>query len=101
MSALASAISQAFSDSEPVLEETTEIKFPKPIAQNDMEARQQLAEFIAKNPQNYKICCGCDAVVKEHVGVCPQCLAYRFEDDPRTVVAHAFHLAKTMPTNIF
>jgi hypothetical protein len=79
---------------------TTEIKFPGLIVQDDMEAREKLAEFIAQHPLDYKVCCGCDAVVREKVAICPQCFAYRFEDDPRTVVAHAFMIAKTPPKSV-
>jgi hypothetical protein len=78
------------------------IEFPDPdftdeLQQDDTKTRQQIAELIAKKPQAYKICCGCDAIVRERVTLCPQCLHYRFEDDPRTVVAHALYLAKREP----
>lgn len=67
------------------------------FVQGDPATRQQIADLIAKKPHAYKVCCGCEAVVRERAAVCPQCLAYRFEDDPRTVVAHAMQLAKRTP----
>jgi len=67
------------------------------FVQGDKATRQQIAELIAKTPHKYKVCCGCEAVIRERAPICPQCFAYRFEDDPKTVVAHALYLAKTEP----
>jgi len=69
------------------------------FVRGDKATRQQIAELIAKKPQDYKVCCGCEAVIRERAPICPQCFAYRFEDDPETVVAHALYLAKTEPKN--
>ena len=37
------------------------------------------------DPNNHKICYGCQSIIRKDVGVCPQCHAYRFEDEPGKV----------------
>ena len=91
---LADAITKA------ILEITggTAIEFPQTVDQGDPATRKQIAKFISEHPERYKVCCGCEAIVKEHTAVCPQCLAYRFEDDKQLVIDHARKLAKRVPT---
>jgi hypothetical protein len=84
-----------FKEPEPAAEQTFS------PAHNSIEARQQIADRITCRPRDYKVCCGCESVVRERVATCPRCNAYRFEDDPRTVVAHALELANREPTEIF
>ena len=51
--------------------------------------RAKKAASIVAQPANYKVCEGCDSIVKKHVSTCPNCHGYRFEDDPVVVVATA------------
>jgi hypothetical protein len=56
--------------------------------------RAKRARRIARNPAQYKVCCGCDSIVATKVNLCPNCHAYRFEDNDAYVVAQAKALSK-------
>lgn len=51
----------------------------------ELTKRQVAAARICNNPDQYKVCCGCDSIVTANVSVCPGCVAYRFETDPETI----------------
>ncbi len=51
--------------------------------------RAKKALHIAAQPKDYKVCEGCDSIVKKRVATCPNCHGYRFEDDPLLIVAQA------------
>ena len=82
-------------------EAAEEIQFPQPPAQSVMESRLQIAKIITSRPEHFKVCEGCDSIVKESAPVCPSCLAYRFEDDPEKVIAQAIQLASQEPKETF
>jgi hypothetical protein len=82
-------------------QDTTEIKFPEPPAKNVMESRLQLAKIITARPHDFKICEGCDSIVREQAPICPSCLAYRFESDEARVCAQAVLLASQEPKETF
>lgn len=54
-----------------------------------LRERAQKAALIVAQPLNYKICEGCDSIVKKHVSTCPNCHGYRFESEPEVIVAQA------------
>jgi len=56
--------------------------------------RAKRARRIARNPAQYKVCCGCDSIVAAKANLCPNCHAYRFEEDDHRVVAQAKALAQ-------
>ena len=47
---------------------------------------------ITLNPQNYKICEGCDSIVSAKANLCPNCHAYNFDSDELRVVDQAIML---------
>lgn len=47
--------------------------------------RQKQAQKIIDNPEDYKICIGCNSIVTRDVGICPNCQAYRFEFDEKDI----------------
>ncbi|HWB59718.1 MAG TPA: hypothetical protein VG733_09505 [Chthoniobacteraceae bacterium] len=55
--------------------------------------RARKAARIAASPSDYKVCEGCDSIVKAHVATCPNCHGYRFDDNPKAVVFYAGVLA--------
>ena len=54
-----------------------------------LQERARSADKIIRNPAKYKICMGCDSIVASEVATCPNCHAYRFEEDSERVVAQA------------
>lgn len=61
-----------------------------PAMQQD---RKEKASTIVNNPQAYKICLICGSIVDSMTPVCPDCGAYRFNDDPDDVMNQALTLA--------
>jgi RNA polymerase subunit RPABC4/transcription elongation factor Spt4 len=76
----------------------TAIEFPASVDQGDPATRRQIAKLICSNPELYKVCCGCEAIVREPSPVCPQCNAYRFETDASLIREQASILANRLPT---
>ena len=58
-----------------------------------LAARAERAAQIVRQPHLYKVCEGCESIVRLHVVTCPNCHGYRFEDDPDAVVIQAKLLA--------
>lgn len=56
--------------------------------------RAKRARRIARNPKQYKVCCGCDSIVAAKVNLCPNCHGYRFESDRELVVKQAKALSQ-------
>jgi len=54
--------------------------------------RAAKAAKIANNPDAYKICEGCDSIVAARVATCPNCHAYRFNEDHEEIKSHALML---------
>jgi len=54
--------------------------------------RAAKAAKIANNPDAYKICEGCDSIVASRVATCPNCHAYRFDEDHEAIKRHALIL---------
>ncbi len=55
--------------------------------------RAQKAAKIIAQPSDYKVCEGCESIVRVHVVTCPNCHGYRFDDDSEAVVLQAKLLA--------
>jgi hypothetical protein len=89
---------QAINDAIEEITGGTAINFPETVDQNDPATRRQIAELICSNPERYKVCCGCEAVIREPAPVCPQCSAYRFETDASVIREQALLLADRLPT---
>jgi hypothetical protein len=75
----------------------TSIEFPESVDQSDPATRRKIAELVISQPENYKVCCGCEGVIREQAVVCPQCNAYRFETDAEIVKEQALILANRLP----
>ena len=58
-----------------------------------IDKRLAAALQIILNPQNYKVCEGCDSIVTEKTRICPNCHAYRFNFDIDNVADQARILA--------
>ncbi len=55
--------------------------------------RKEMANTIVNDPGSYKICVVCGAIVDKAVDACPDCLAYRFDDNAAHVADHALDMA--------
>jgi len=51
-----------------------------------LNQREQAALVIMKNPENYKVCGGCDSLISHRARICPNCHAYRFDPSPEAVI---------------
>lgn len=68
---------------------------------NNRGARAAAAREIAKRPESYQVCLGCESILAASLSVCPQCHAYRFETDPETIRKRAHTLARRRPGKLF
>ena len=57
------------------------------------QQRLQRADKIICNPGSYKICHGCESILTAEVPTCPNCHAYRFEEEQNLVIAQAERLS--------
>ncbi len=62
--------------------------------------RKELVNTIVNDAQSYKVCTVCGNIADREASVCPDCHAYRFNDDARAVVDQALNLA-TEPQTVF
>ena len=63
-------------------------------------ARAQRAAQIARQPELYKVCEGCESIVVLDAATCPNCHGYRFDTDLTRVVEQANILGKRLPTSV-
>lgn len=63
-------------------------------APTDPTSKSQRLKRIQANPERWKVCEGCDAVMSQVATNCPRCHAYRFDDNNARVVAAAKRAAK-------
>ncbi len=65
-----------------------------------LAARAERAAQIIRQPENYKVCEGCESIVVRAATTCPNCHGYRFDDDPQRVRGQAEILGKRLPTSV-
>ena len=65
-----------------------------------LAARGELAAQIARQPERYKVCEGCESIVMSDAVTCPNCHSYRFDAGPERVRSQAEILGKRLPTSI-
>lgn len=63
------------------------------------ERARKAAKIIAR-PQDFKVCEGCDSIVKRQAADCPNCHSYRFDEEPQRVVLQAQILASREQTSV-
>ncbi len=63
-------------------------------------ARAERAAQIAKQPELYKVCEGCESIVVREAVTCPNCHGYRFDSDAVRVCTQAEILGKRLPTSV-
>ena len=56
--------------------------------EEDITSRLAQALVILLQPEQFKICEGCDSIVTVKTVICPSCHSYRFNDDTEEVIAH-------------
>jgi hypothetical protein len=62
--------------------------------------RSERAAKIVAEPENFKVCEGCDSIVARRVALCPNCNSYRFDENAETVVKQARALAARAQTTV-
>lgn len=53
---------------------------------------KEIATTVAQDPTTYKLCMVCGALVDRHADSCPDCMAYRFDEDVEHVMNRAIDL---------
>ena len=53
---------------------------------------KEIATTVANDPASYKLCAVCGAIVDKNAESCPDCAAYRFDEDVERVVNAALDL---------
>jgi len=71
-----------------------------PPEDSHLAERLEKAAKIIEQPEQYKICEGCDSIVAMRVALCPNCNGYRFDEAPESVVAQAKLLASRAQTTV-
>ncbi|MCB1065647.1 MAG: hypothetical protein KDN20_22350 [Verrucomicrobiae bacterium] len=62
--------------------------------------RAKRARRIVRNPNQYKVCLGCDSIVAAKVNLCPNCHSYRFETEESQVVHQAQVLSRRVQHSV-
>ncbi len=71
------------------------------MADNEsLVARAQRAAQIAREPERYKVCEGCESIVVRDAATCPNCHGYRFDEGAGRVREQAEILGKRLPTSV-
>ncbi len=53
---------------------------------------KEIATTVANDPTGYKLCEVCGAIVDKNADSCPDCSAYRFDENPERVANAALDL---------
>ncbi|MGD9897249.1 MAG: hypothetical protein AB7T14_09290 [Candidatus Methylacidiphilaceae bacterium] len=59
------------------------------MTDSELEDRAKRAAEILKAPTEYKVCEGCESIVRKKAVFCPNCHGYRFDGSPTRVVEQA------------
>lgn len=70
------------------------------MSEATLESRLAAAARIKENPAQFKVCESCGSIVARKAVSCPNCTAYRFDDDPDHVCRQADLLASRAPLSI-
>ena len=61
---------------------------------------KEMATTIANDPTSYKLCMVCGAIVDKTADTCPDCYAYRFDENSEAVSNAALDLAVKSKTAV-
>ena len=64
------------------------------------QSRIDKATEIAKNPNDYQVCEGCDSIVGSTTVICPNCHGYRFDNGASRVIDQAVWLGRREQTSV-
>lgn len=70
------------------------------MASDSLSDRAKQATKIASQPEEYKVCEGCESIVARRVVFCPNCHGYRFNDQPQAVIDQAILLGGRERTSV-
>lgn len=65
-----------------------------------MLSRKEIAQKIINAPQDFKICEACESIVVANVVLCPNCHAYRFNQNEADIIHHAEILGSREQTSV-
>jgi len=71
-----------------------------PPEDSHLSDRSERAAKIIADPHDFKVCEGCDSIVKKRVAICPNCCGYRFDEEADRVVEQAKVLASRAQTTV-
>jgi hypothetical protein len=70
---------------------------PTPPSNEDRFAK---AQRIARNPEAYKVCEGCDSIIGSAAALCPNCHSFRFDASAKRVVDQALALGANVQRSV-
>ncbi len=71
------------------------------MADNEsLAARAERAAQIARQPELYKVCEGCESIVMLQAVTCPNCHGYRFDTSAERIRSQAEILGKRLPNSV-
>lgn len=53
---------------------------------------KEIATTVVHDPSAYKLCMVCGALVDKEADTCPDCMAYRFDENPEHVANRAIDI---------
>lgn len=59
------------------------------LTHSNLDDRRKRAELIVAEPDNHKVCEGCESIVLRRAVTCPSCHGYRFDEKSDRVVEQA------------
>jgi uncharacterized paraquat-inducible protein A len=70
------------------------------MSNESLAARAERAAQIARQPERYKVCEGCESIVVRNAATCPNCHGYRFDTSSERVRSQAEILGKRLPNSV-
>lgn len=56
-------------------------------------SRQDIAKYVLDNYKSFKVCEGCDTILKKSACICPVCSTYRFDATKKGIFTVASRIA--------
>ncbi len=70
------------------------------MSSESLSERAKQASKIASQPEEYKVCEGCESIVARRVVFCPNCHGYRFNENAQAVIDQAVLLGGRERTSV-
>jgi len=58
-----------------------------------ISSREDVAKYVLDNYRSFKVCTGCDSILKKSASICPICSTYRFDNTKKAIFDVATRIA--------